>query len=218
MTYKLNVVDRNGNTLSINIDEGTTIRDAIEEELSPDNFGICGGSCACGTCHIYVHSNDFDRLIDKEDDIPAFLEKKLIEACFEACRLEGVVGMQDLGAAGLTSAAIEVAHKSNLGLSLDVSRVPVREKGMSAYEIMLSESQERMILIVKKEYNKNLNHLFSKWDLESKIIGSFIKDKKVEIYEGDNLLSSTPIKYLVEAPSYKIVSEKPKRLSILQDE
>ena len=147
-----------------------------------------------------------------------FLEKKLIEACFEACRLEGVVGMQDLGAAGLTSAAIEVAHKSNLGLSLDVSRVPVREKGMSAYEIMLSESQERMILIVKKEYNKNLNHLFSKWDLESKIIGSFIKDKKVEIYEGDNLLSSTPIKYLVEAPSYKIVSEKPKWLSILQDE
>ena len=147
-----------------------------------------------------------------------FLEKKLIEACFEACRLEGVVGMQDLGAAGLTSAAIEVAHKSNLGLSLDVSRVPVREKGMSAYEIMLSESQERMILIVKKEYNKNLNHLFSKWDLESKIIGSFIKDKKVEIYEGDNLLSSTPIKYLVEAPSYKIISEKPKWLSILQDE
>ena len=68
MAYKLNVVDRNGNTLSINIDEGTTIRDAIEEELSPDNFGICGGSCACGTCHIYVHPNDFDKLIDKEDD------------------------------------------------------------------------------------------------------------------------------------------------------
>ena len=68
MAYKLNVVDRNGNTLSINIDEGTSIRDAIEEELSPDNFGICGGSCACGTCHIYVHPNDFDKLIDKEDD------------------------------------------------------------------------------------------------------------------------------------------------------
>ena len=147
-----------------------------------------------------------------------FLEKKLLEACFEACRLEGVVGMQDLGAAGLTSAAIEVAHKSNLGLSLDVAKVPVRETGMSGYEIMLSESQERMILIVKKEYNQNLNKLFSKWDLESKVIGTFIEDKKVEIYENNNLLSSTPIEYLVEAPSYKIVSEKPRWLSKLQNE
>ena len=146
-----------------------------------------------------------------------FLEKKLLEACFEACRLEGVVGMQDLGAAGLTSAAIEVAHKSNLGLSLDVAKVPVRETGMSGYEIMLSESQERMILIVKKEYNKNLNKLFRKWDLESKIIGAFIEDKKVEIYENSNLLSSTPIEYLVEAPSYKIVSEKPRWISKLQN-
>ena len=68
MSYKLNVVDRKGNKLSINIEEGTTIRDAIEEGLSPDNFGICGGGCACGTCHIFVHPNDFDKLNNKEDE------------------------------------------------------------------------------------------------------------------------------------------------------
>tara|TARA_B100000686_G_C16673643_1_gene907867 strand:- start:95 stop:1384 length:1290 start_codon:yes stop_codon:yes gene_type:complete len=82
---------------------------------------------------------------------------------------------------------------------------------------MLSESQERMILIVKKEYNKNLNDLFSKWDLESRVIGTFIADKKVEIYENNNLVSSTPIKHLVEAPSYKIISKKPQWLKKVQN-
>ena len=80
MTLKLNVIDREGNQTTIDIAEGTTIRDAIEDELSPDNYGVCGGCCACGTCHIYVKPSDFDKLKVKEDDEITTLESLVIEA------------------------------------------------------------------------------------------------------------------------------------------
>ena len=68
MSFKLNVIDREGNQKTINIDEGTTIRDAIEEKLSPDNYGVCGGNCACGTCHVYFIPNEFDKLKPAEEE------------------------------------------------------------------------------------------------------------------------------------------------------
>ena len=79
MTLKLNVIDRQGKQTIINIEEGTTIRDAIEDELSPDNYGVCGGCCACGTCHVYVKPSDFNKLKAKEDNEFATLESLAFE-------------------------------------------------------------------------------------------------------------------------------------------
>ena len=79
MSFKLNVIDRKGNNVSIKIEEGTTIKDAIEDELSPDNYGVCGGCCACGTCHVYVNSSDFDKLKTKEEEEIATLESLAVE-------------------------------------------------------------------------------------------------------------------------------------------
>ena len=79
MSFKLNLIDREGNQSIINIKEGTTIRDAIEDNLSPDNYGLCGGGCACGTCHVYVNPSDFDKLTDKEEDEISTLDTLAIE-------------------------------------------------------------------------------------------------------------------------------------------
>ena len=79
MTIKLHITDREGNEKSIEVSEGTTIKEAIEDSISPDNFGICGGSCACGTCHVYVNPNDFDKLLKKNDEETSTLESLAIE-------------------------------------------------------------------------------------------------------------------------------------------
>ena len=79
MSLKLNVIDREGKQTTINIKENTTIRDAIEDELFPDNYGVCGGSCACGTCHVYVNPSDFDKLTTKEDEEITTLESLALE-------------------------------------------------------------------------------------------------------------------------------------------
>ena len=79
MTIKLHITDREGTTKSIEVSEGTTIKEAIEDNISPDNFGICGGSCACGTCHVYVQPNDFDKLLQKEDEEISTLQSLAIE-------------------------------------------------------------------------------------------------------------------------------------------
>ena len=79
MTIKLHITDREDNEKSIEVSEGTTIKEAIEDNISPDNFGICGGSCACGTCHVYVNPNDFDKLLKKNDEEASTLESLAIE-------------------------------------------------------------------------------------------------------------------------------------------
>ena len=79
MSLKLNVIDRKENQTIIDIEEGTTIRDAIDDELFPDNYGVCGGNCACGTCHVYVKPSDFDKLKTKEDDEILTLESMAVE-------------------------------------------------------------------------------------------------------------------------------------------
>jgi len=79
MPLKLNVIDRKGKQTTIDIEEGTTIRDAIENDLSPDNYGICGGCCSCGTCHVYISPSDFDKLEDKEDEEISTLESLALD-------------------------------------------------------------------------------------------------------------------------------------------
>ncbi len=145
-----------------------------------------------------------------------FLEKVLIEACLEAIELPGVVGMQDCGAAGITSAAVEMAERSELGINIDVAKVHRRETEMSPYEVMLSESQERMILAVKPGHEPRLFDLFEKWDLDAEIIGTFETGNRVVISDASERISSTPVETLTDAPEYQFNSPKPNWLSELQ--
>ena len=147
-----------------------------------------------------------------------FLEKVLIEACLEAVQLDCVVGMQDLGAAGLASAAIEMASRSGMGLRLDVAKVPRRETGMTPYEVMLSESQERMLLAVRPGGEREIAKLFSKWDLDSTVIGDFTDGKTVLINDGPINATESPVHALTDAPEYVLSGKKPDWLGRVQNE
>tara|TARA_B100001250_G_scaffold414627_1_gene454924 strand:- start:40953 stop:43148 length:2196 start_codon:yes stop_codon:yes gene_type:complete len=152
-------------------------------------------------------SQNFEETVELRSAVQVgnpFLEKLLIEACLEIATLDELVGMQDCGAAGITSAAIEMAERSNLGLSIDVNKVPVREKGMTPYEIMLSESQERMLIAVRKNEYKNIFKILDKWDLKCSIIGEFIEENDVIIHNDKKFISKTPINILTTAPEYDL--------------
>ncbi|MBI2166568.1 MAG: phosphoribosylformylglycinamidine synthase subunit PurL [Chloroflexi bacterium] len=147
-----------------------------------------------------------------------FLEKVLIEACLEVLERvpEGVVGMQDLGAAGLTSACVESAARGSGGVVVDVARVPRREAGMTPYEVMLSESQERMLLVVRGGYEERVREVFEKWDLTWAVIGLVTDDGLVRVYDGSALVAELPVQTLVDAPQYRLQGRKPEGLEALQ--
>ncbi len=146
-----------------------------------------------------------------------FLEKVLIEACIEALDIPGVVGLQDCGAAGITSAAIEMAERSGMGLKIDIDAVPRREEGMTPYEVMLSESQERMLLAVTPGHEDKVFELFDRWDLDASVIGTFELGENVRIFDEGSQVSSTPVVTLTDAPEYTFSAPKPDWLTALQD-
>lgn len=146
-----------------------------------------------------------------------FLEKVLIEACIEALDIPGVVGLQDCGAAGITSAAIEMAERSELGLVLRIDDVPRREENMTPYEVMLSESQERMLLAVTPGMEGPVFDLFEKWDLDATVIGEFEEGSNVRIFFEGEQVTSTPVVMLTDAPEYKFTGVKPDWLTVLQN-
>ena len=125
--------------------------------------------------------------------------------------------MQDLGAAGLTSASVESASRSGRGMEIDVSRVPRRDAGMSPYEVMLSESQERMLIAVKPGHEEQAREIFSRWDLESTVIGRVTDDGLSRIFEGKRQEAELPIDSLVDPPLYRLKGTKPEWLGPLQD-
>ncbi|UCG82894.1 MAG: phosphoribosylformylglycinamidine synthase subunit PurL [Dehalococcoidia bacterium] len=145
-----------------------------------------------------------------------FMEKLLLEACLELADTDYIVGLQDLGAAGLTSSAIESASKSGTGIVIDVMKVPRREEGMTSYEVMLSESQERMLAIVKKGCENKVKTIFDKWDLRSDIIGQVTDDGLARIMEGDKVVAEVPIDLLTDPPLYRPKGLKPDWLESLQ--
>jgi phosphoribosylformylglycinamidine synthase II len=145
-----------------------------------------------------------------------FLEKLLIEACLELAETDWFIGVQDLGAAGLTSASIESASKGGSGIEIDVLKVPRREKGMTPYEVMLSESQERMLVVVKKGCESKVKALFDKWDLRSDVIGHVTGDGLARIKEGNKVVAEVPIALLSEPPVYRLRARKPGWLGELQ--
>ena len=144
-----------------------------------------------------------------------FLEKVLIEACLEAARSGHLEGLQDMGAAGLTSSAIECAARGGTGVEIDVDAVPRRERGMSAYEVMLSESQERMLLIVKEGREAPVREIFERWDIEASVIGRVTSDRMARVIEGGRVVAEVDVETLVDAPQYTPGGVRPAYLDIL---
>ena len=145
-----------------------------------------------------------------------FLEKLLIEACLELAQTDWIIGIQDLGAAGLTSSSVESASKGGSGIFIDVLKAPRREKGMSPYEIMLSESQERMLVIAKKGRENKVKALFDKWGLRSDVIGYVTGDGMATIAEGDKIVARAPVNILNSPPIYRARPRKPRWLDTIQ--
>ncbi len=146
-----------------------------------------------------------------------FLEKLLIEACLSLAETDWIAGMQDLGAAGLTSSAVESASRGGGGIEIDVLKVPRREKGMTPYEVMLSESQERMLVVVKKGYEGKVKALFDRWELRSDIIGRVTGDGIARIREGKKMVAEAPVNVLTSCPVYQRRVKKPEWLNKLQE-
>lgn len=132
-----------------------------------------------------------------------FLEKLLLEACLEAMRSGAIEGIQDMGAAGLTSSSVEMAARAGTGLELDLTLVPQRETGMTAYEMMLSESQERMLIVARKGREKEVVEIFNKWDLDAVVIGKVVEGDRLKITHNGELKADMPVLALTdEAPKY----------------
>jgi len=146
-----------------------------------------------------------------------FLEKILIESCLEVARSGKIDGMQDLGAAGLTSASVECAASGSTGIEIDIDSVPRRDDGMSPYEVMLSETQERMLVSVKPENAESVKEIFDRWDIDNSIIGKVTTSNRVHIVSGTQLLADLPVGLLTDPPQYVIDSITPPDLKQLQN-
>ena len=160
--------------------------------------GIHGASMA---------SASFDEKIEEKKPTvqvgDPFTEKLLLEACLELMAGDSIIAIQDMGAAGLTSSSIEMASKGNLGIEINLNKVPCRETKMTPYEIMLSESQERMLIILENGKEEHAKKIFDKWNLDFAVIGKTTKSKKIELYFDEEKVADIPVNTLVEnSPMY----------------
>ena len=152
------------------------------------------------------------------DDLPAvqvgdpFMEKLLMEASLELAQTDAIIGMQDMGAAGITCSTSEMSAKGGCGMDIQLDRVPLRQADMQPWEILLSESQERMLVVVKKGREKEVEDIFSKWDLHCVEIGTVTEGDTLRFFEGQELVAQVPAESLVlggGAPVYKRESKEP---------
>ena len=160
--------------------------------------GIHGASMA---------SASFDEKIEEKKPTvqvgDPFTEKLLLEACLELMAGDSIIAIQDMGAAGLTSSSIEMASKGKLGIEINLNKVPCRETKMTPYEIMLSESQERMLIILENGKEELAKKIFDKWNLDFAVIGKTTNSKNIELFFDDQKVASIPINTLVEnSPMY----------------
>ena len=160
--------------------------------------GIHGASMA---------SASFDEKIEEKKPTvqvgDPFTEKLLLEACLELMAGDSIIAIQDMGAAGLTSSSIEMASKGNLGIEINLNKVPCREAKMTPYEIMLSESQERMLIVLENGKEEQAKKIFDKWNLDFAVIGKTTKSKKIELYFDAKKVADIPVNTLVEnSPMY----------------
>ncbi|MBD1139042.1 phosphoribosylformylglycinamidine synthase subunit PurL [Pelagibacterales bacterium SAG-MED46] len=179
--------------------------------------GIHGASMA---------SASFDEKIEEKKPTvqvgDPFTEKLLLEACLELMAGDSIIAIQDMGAAGLTSSSIEMASKGNLGIEINLNKVPCREANMTPYEIMLSESQERMLIILENGKEEKAKKIFDKWNLDFAVIGKTTKTKKIELYFDNKQVADIPVNTLVEnSPMYDRKWKKaklPKKIKIKKED
>jgi len=160
--------------------------------------GIHGASMA---------SASFDEKIEEKKPTvqvgDPFTEKLLLEACLELMSGDSIIAIQDMGAAGLTSSSIEMASKGNLGIEINLNKVPCREANMTPYEIMLSESQERMLIVLESGKEDLAKKIFDKWNLDFAVIGKTTNTKNIELFFDNNQVANIPVNTLVEnSPMY----------------
>lgn len=165
-------------------------------------------------------SAEFDEFIEeKRPNVQIgdpFTEKRLMEACQELMATGAVISIQDMGAAGLTCSAVEMGDKGGLGIKLDLDKVPTREPDMSAYEMMLSESQERMLMVLNTGSESKAKLIFDKWDLDFSVVGETIEEDRFIIFHKNEVKADLPLKALSgDAPEYDrawSATPKPKAL------
>ena len=162
-----------------------------------------------------------DKIEEKKPTVQVgdpFTEKLLLEACLELMAGDSIIAIQDMGAAGLTSSSIEMASKGNLGVEINLNKVPCREASMTPYEIMLSESQERMLIVLENGKEEMAKKIFDKWNLDFAVVGKTTKSKKIELYFDEEKVADIPVNILVEnSPMYDRKWKKaklPKRIKI----
>jgi len=160
--------------------------------------GIHGASMA---------SASFDEKIEEKKPTvqvgDPFTEKLLLEACLELMAGDSIIAIQDMGAAGLTSSSIEMASKGNLGIEINLNKVPCREAKMTPYEIMLSESQERMLIVLENGKEDQAKEIFDKWNLDFAVIGKTTNSKNIELFFDNEKVANIPVNTLVEnSPMY----------------
>jgi phosphoribosylformylglycinamidine synthase II len=160
--------------------------------------GIHGASMA---------SASFDEKIEEKKPTvqvgDPFTEKLLLEACLELMAGDSIIAIQDMGAAGLTSSSIEMASKGNLGIEINLNKVPCRETKMTPYEIMLSESQERMLIVLENGKEEKAKKIFDKWNLDFAVIGKTTNSKNIELFFDNERVANIPVNTLVEnSPMY----------------
>jgi phosphoribosylformylglycinamidine synthase II len=178
--------------------------------------GIHGASMA---------SASFDEKIEEKKPTvqvgDPFTEKLLLEACLELMAGDSIIAIQDMGAAGLTSSSIEMASKGNLGIEINLNKVPTREANMTPYEIMLSESQERMLIVLENGKEDAAKKIFDKWDLDFAVIGKTTKSKKIELFFDNEKVADIPVNTLVEnSPMYDRKWKKaklPKKIKVKKE-
>ena len=158
-----------------------------------------------------------DKLSEKRPAVQVgdpFMEKLLLEACLEVMKTDALVGIQDMGAAGLTSSTCEMAGRGGAGVEIDVSLVPQRETGMTPYEIMLSESQERMLLVVKRGREAEVERIFGRWDLHAVHIGEVTADRMMRVKNRGEVVAEIPTTSLTDgAPLYRRPMAEPAYLA-----
>ncbi len=166
-----------------------------------------------------------DKIEEKKPTVQVgdpFTEKLLLEACLELMTGDSIIAIQDMGAAGLTSSSIEMASKGNLGIEINLNKVPCREAKMTPYEIMLSESQERMLIVLENGKEDLAKKIFDKWDLDFAVIGKTTKSKKIELYFDGKKVADIPVDTLVEnSPMYERKWKKsklPKKIKIKKEQ
>ena len=179
--------------------------------------GIHGASMASATFD--------DEIEEKKPTVQVgdpFTEKLLLEACLELMTDNSIIAIQDMGAAGLTSSSVEMASKGKLGIEINLNKIPCREEKMTPYEIMLSESQERMLIVLENGKEDHAKKIFDKWNLDFAIIGKTTNSKKIELIFENNKVAEIPINLLAEnAPIYDRKWKKtklPQKLKFKKDE